>query len=98
MRDSAKGEACTFNIVRVCNFDDTTTVLCHLPDESAGARRKSDDISAAYGCARCHDVIDGRTPHNWRPGEIERYMRRAMVRTWRRMLEKGVIVIKGVKV
>lgn len=59
---------------------------------------KSCDLSAAYLCSDCHDVTDRRT---LAPAmtELDRafYMRRAMVRTWRRLIEKGVITIKGVR-
>lgn len=93
IRGSAISETCTFQIVGVCNGDAETTVLCHLPDESHGLSRKSDDLSAAYGCSACHDAIDGRVPHAFGPGEKDWYMRRAMVRTWRRLLEKSILKV-----
>ena len=98
MRDSARGKPCTFNIVGVCSYNAETTVLAHLPDESHGMSRKSDDLSTAYACAECHNVIDGRAPHHFEPGEKDWYMRRAMVRTWRILVDEGVVQIKGVKV
>ena len=97
IRLSARDEACTFEIVGVCNGDPSTTVLCHLPNESHGMGRKSDDISAAYGCSACHDVIDRRSCVTLPPHEAEWYMRRAMVRTWLRLIEKGVVRISGVR-
>ena len=99
MRDSAMGEECTFRIPGVCNGNPDTTVLCHLPDESHGMGRKSDDISAAYGCSSCHDVLDGRISNAGWDGEKNKdwYMRRATIRTWRRMIESGIIKIKGLK-
>lgn len=95
IRASARGEDCTFQIVGVCNQQTDTTVLCHLPDESHGMSRKADDLSSAYGCSACHDVIDGRVKHDWQPGEKDFYMRRAQSRTWRRLREKGIFTIKG---
>ena len=97
IRAAARGQPCTLNIAGVCNYDPSTTVLCHLPDESHGMNRKSDDLSAAFGCSDCHDVIDGRRPHLFRPGDKDWYTRRAMVRTWRILVREGVIQIKGVK-
>lgn len=91
LRDSARGEACTFEIPGVCNGNPETTVLCHLPDESHGMSRKSDDICAAYGCSDCHSAIDGRGVAAI--GDRPWLFRRAMVRTWRRMIEKGLIKI-----
>lgn len=96
IRDSAAGEECTLQIAGVCNGRTDTTVLCHLPDESHGMARKADDISSAFGCDACHAVLDGRAPYNWQPGEKDFYMRRGIVRTLRRLREKGLLIIKGV--
>ena len=96
LRDSAKGKPCTLQIVEVCNGDWSTTVLAHLPDESHGMAKKSDDISSCYGCSDCHAVIDGRAP--WPKGEDacrDFYLRRAQTRTLRMMFEDNLISIKG---
>lgn len=98
IREAAKGEACTLEIYGVCRSRSDTTVLCHLPDESHGMSRKSDDISSCFGCADCHDVIDGR--RKWPDGEEKDkqwYFRRAQTRTLRRLIELDVISIKGMK-
>lgn len=97
MRDAARDEPCTFEIPGACNGRTDTTVLCHLPDHSGGMGRKSDDISAAFGCSGCHDVIDGRVPYRFAQGDRYFYERRAQTRTWRRLIELGIITIKGVK-
>lgn len=98
LRDSARDEECTLQIVGVCNFNWQTTILAHLPDESNGMSTKSDDISACYACHACHDAIDRRNNDASMTGEErEWYMRRAMVRTWRRLIEKGIVTIKGMK-
>ncbi len=99
LRDSARMEECTFQIPGVCNHDPATTVLCHLPDESHGGSRKADDHCSAYGCSSCHDAIDRRDREGYSlivlslAGSVDFFMRRAMVRTWRRMIEKGLIKI-----
>ena len=97
IRNSAEMEECTLRIITVCNFDARTTVFCHLPDESKGGARKSDDISGCYGCHACHRAIDEPTNNAWATvlEDREWYMRRAMVRTWRRLIEKGIIKIEG---
>ena len=95
VRDSARGEECTLNIAGVCNYRSETTVLVHLPDESKGMSTKADDISSCYGCSDCHDMIDGRSKNRLSAEEREWYMRRAMVRTWRKLHEKGLLKIKG---
>jgi hypothetical protein len=94
IRNSARGEDCAFQIVGACNYNPETTVLCHLPDESKGIGTKSDDISSAYGCSSCHDVIDRRVTNEDFEEHREWYMRRAMVRTWRRLVDLNVVVIK----
>lgn len=97
LRDAARGEDCTLNIAGVCSYNSSTVVLAHLPDESHGIARKSDDISACFACDSCHSVIDGRVKYQFDPGDKEFYMRRAMVRTWRKLIEMGVVAIKGLK-
>lgn len=97
VRDSAQGEDCTLEIQGVCNHDPATTVLAHLPDESHGMGRKSDDASACYACSACHDVIDERThwPRHEEPWR-EWYFRRAQTRTLRRLIERGIVKYAGV--
>ena len=98
VREAAEGQPCTLQIVGVCNGDRSTTVLAHLPDESHGMARKSDDLSACFACDACHSVIDGRA--KWPGSEREYrdwYFRRAMVRTWRILVEMDILKIKGAK-
>ena len=94
IRNSARGEDCTFQIVGVCNYNPETTVLCHLPSMSKGIGTKSDDICSAYGCSSCHDIIDRRVFNEEFEDHREWYMRRAMARTWRRLIDMGIVVIK----
>ena len=46
----------------VCNYRTDTTVLCHsnLLEDGKGYGIKAPDEKGAYGCCRCHDVLDGR--------------------------------------
>lgn len=91
LRDSARDEECTFQIVGVCNGDSQTVVLCHLPSENAGY--KSTDLSSGYGCSSCHAVIDSRGTLS--DEDYEFYARRAQERTITRFYEKGLIKIAG---
>lgn len=93
IRNAAKEQDCTLNIAGFCNYNPETTVFCHFPDESKGMGIKSDDICGGFGCSSCHDVIDGRRKHSLTDYEIEWYLRRSMVRTWRILIEKGIIKI-----
>ena len=96
IREAARGQACTLQIVGACSGDWSTTVLAHLPDESHGIARKSDDLSACFACDACHAVIDGRA--KWPAMEAEHkdwYLRRAQMRTWRVLVGLEVVTIKG---
>ena len=104
IRDSARGQRCTMQIVGVCNGNPETTILAHLPDESHGMAKKADDISSCYACSACHDATDGVksadvSADDWHEfqNHKEWYMRRAMVRTWRKLFEQGLLTIKGAK-
>ena len=61
LRQSARGKACTLQIVKVCNGGGETTVLAHAPSEWTGTGMKSPDWWGAFGCSACHDYIDRRT-------------------------------------
>ncbi|GAA0586532.1 nuclease domain-containing protein [Halomonas salifodinae] len=96
IRQAAQGELCTVQIAGICRHNTETTVLAHLPHEGGIMGGKVDDLSSCFACHACHDVLDGRRP--WpdagEPMFKDFYMRRAMVRTWRRLVEKGVIKIE----
>lgn len=92
---SAKGEQCTLNIAGVCNYNPETVVLCHFPSEYKGMATKSPDWCAGFGCSSCHDVIDDRVNGGLTDAEKEFYMRRSMVRTWKRLIELGLIEVRS---
>lgn len=64
IRKSARGEECTLQFPYVCNHDSSTVVLCHSNSlaDGKGMGLKAPDTAAAYGCASCHDLLDGRAP------------------------------------
>ena len=97
LRESAKHQECTFNIVGVCNYDPTTVVLCHLPDESHGIGRKSDDICAAFGCSSCHAAVDGRSHCPEYTENQFFYNHRANLRTIKNWINAGLIEVRGYK-
>lgn len=98
IREAARDEECTLNIAGVCSYNSSTVVLTHLPDESHGMSRKADDISACFGCSDCHKVIDRQVINKVFEEDREWYLRRAMVRTWRRLIEMQIVSIKDVKI
>lgn len=95
LTDSAKGEHCTINLPRICNYNPETTVPCHIPDETGTGKMagKSDDWLIVYGCSECHAVIDGRVrePVHLTGDWYLFYTFRAYKRTLRRMIDKGLI-------
>jgi hypothetical protein len=92
--NAARGEQCTFQIPRVCNHDPETVVACHLPDGSGGSSRLTGPLSIAFGCHNCHDFIDRRVSvDGYDDGDREFYMRRGLMRTLNRLIEKGLVRI-----
>lgn len=91
---SAKGEECTLQSP-VCNHDRDTVVFCHLNEDFAGkgTSQKADDFAGFYGCSSCHDLYDVRRQGGgmiWDDSK-DFYILRAMTKTIRRLLDKGVI-------
>lgn len=93
--EAARDEACTVNIAGVCNHNPQTTVAAHLPDGSGGSSRLAGPLSIAFACSDCHDVIDGRRMVQMDPGDRAFYLRRAQNRTLNRLIDKGVVKVKG---
>lgn len=97
IRASARDERCTVQFPSIAYHDPATVILAHLPDESHGMGKKSFDLSSCYACMGCHDILDGRADpakNGLTEADMEFFMRRAQTRTLRRLLEKGVLVIK----
>ena len=93
IRDASRGEECTLQIFGVCVGGTETTVLAHLHDEQFGKSMKANDSSGVFACFGCHDEIDGRTRKT--AGEdLTWYKLRALQRTVRRLIEKGVYDVK----
>ena len=83
---AANGEACT-----VCGRNDGTTVFCHLNESWAGKGmgQKADDFAGFFGCESCHWRYDNgsKVIEGWE-------IMRAMYRTWRRLLDRGILRVK----
>jgi hypothetical protein len=93
LRRSAAGETCTLRLPGCLGRHGVVLAHVRLPDTGMG--RKPDDLDAVYGCARCHDLIDGRVP--WpvhAPGaDLLTSELFALSRTHRRMWERGLITV-----
>lgn len=88
LRNSARGQECTMHVVGVCNYDPDTTVLAHINTDGSIMGGKAPDYSACFCCSDCHAWLDQN-----KGSEEDRlfYTRRAMVRTWGKWFEQGVI-------
>ena len=86
IRQSANGESCT-----VCDKNDDTTVFCHLNELYAGKgiSQKADDFGF-FACQECHDIYDGRVKG---APILYWHLLRACYRTWRRLIDKGILKI-----
>ena len=94
---SAKDEDCTLNIVGSCLYRPETVVYCHFPDGRGGSNRMKGPLHGGYGCYSCHQTIDGQNDITVSKGDMEFYLRRSMNRTINRLIEKGLVTVKGLK-
>ena len=87
----ARGVSCTLRLVGVCNFNDETTVACHIGG-IRGMGYKCGDNMVIYACSNCHNIIDGRTSNSVE-GLAEDKLR-ALEETQEIMIKNGVMVLK----
>lgn len=85
--EAANGEQCTLQGPN-CNGRTDTTVFCHLNEAYAGKgmRQKADDCAGFFGCFGCHADYDSNNLD-----DADFYVLRAVTRTIRRLLDKGII-------
>jgi len=98
IRQSAKGETCTFNLPGVCNHNPETVVLCHAPHPDKGMGLKGPDTWAAYGCSDCHAAMDNAGHQFWKTigdafqGWARAFMWLEAIRdTQRRFIKRGLM-------
>jgi hypothetical protein len=93
LRKHAKGKPCMIRLPGCIDSPDhETTVLCHWRDGSTGMGQKEEDLIAAWGCARCHDVVDGRRDgYKYTYGELKMFMAEAILRTQKELVKAGTI-------
>lgn len=94
--DAAKGEECLINSP-VCNYDSSTVVACHSneSDDGKGTGQKADDCFVAFGCSACHTWLDKMdSEYGVSHDEVVWYMNRGIKRTIRRLIDKGVLIVK----
>lgn len=84
LRQSARGQVCTFMLPGCTDRD--TTVLCHCRIGHAGMSTKPDDWFSAFGCFSCHQSIDNHTAD-----DEARIWLRAIQRTQRIWFDEGLM-------
>ena len=82
LRKAARGQPCLIRLP-CCSGDPETTVLCHYRLAGfSGMGMKSPDEFGAFGCDRCHAVVDGRAKlEGWTRAEIRLAHAEAVMRT-----------------
>lgn len=93
IRESAKGERCTVRLPWCCDGGGETTVYAHLPMPGLPAGYKVTDIAGCFSCRACHAAIDAPGMTRW--PDRERDLRRAQTLTLTRLIELGIVEIKG---
>lgn len=91
--DAARGEACAFG-GPTCNHNPETVVACHsnYQEDGKGMGLKADDIYVMFACSSCHMFYDGGyTEMGWSPFTVQEMFHKALKRTWRRLIEEGVL-------
>ena len=93
LTESAEGQECYLRIFPDCNGNPETTVLCHFNSPAKGWSQKSPDFFGAFGCSKCHDILDGRAKpsHPISPEEMEKIKLRALYFTWTFWLQEGYL-------
>ncbi|WP_096777524.1 DUF1364 domain-containing protein [Wohlfahrtiimonas populi] len=92
LRKLAHGKECQVRIPNVCNFNNETTVLAHVPIKgSAGMGQKTIDLIGTWCCSNCHDVIDGRVKSQFSREEIDNMKYEGMIRTQLNVVRMGAV-------
>lgn len=99
LRKLAKGQDCQIRIPSVCNFNNETTVLCHLNGSGTGTKygnaEPAEDMFGAWGCSACHDAVDKRNNnHNHNYHMIMLWFYDGVIRTQKHLIKMGEICLK----
>lgn len=89
LRLAARDRDCQIRIPGICNGDNSTVVLCHLP--GAGMARKHHDFHGAWGCSACHAVVDGHANSDYPKEMLKLWLLEAVIRTQQALIAEGVV-------
>lgn len=96
LRKLARGQMCQIRAPLVCSGNPEETVLCHVRMAGvSGMGIKASDWFAAWGCARCHDYVDGRLISMDSYATRRLALVEGMVRTQYELLSRGIVTLNG---
>jgi len=96
IRKAAEGQACLVRLPKVCSFNPEKTILAHK--NGYGLAKKYPDFIAAFCCADCHDVVDGKVHVDWlTKEEIQLYFYEGVFRTQLLLHDQKYILTPGSK-
>ena len=84
LREFAKGQECTLQLMGVCNHDPSTTVLAH--GRGAGMGTKMVDYIGVHACSECHKLLDAVSTK-----EFHRLFAPALLKTLERVRDAGLL-------
>ena len=94
IRSSAQGQHCSIRLFPYCLLSPETVVLAHLPSIDKGMGNKSPDWWAAYACAACHDLIDGRVRQpDVTKADIDQAKLRGLYLTHKALIAQGLLTV-----
>lgn len=94
----AKGRPCEIRAAAVCASSETV-VLCHVRMTGiSGLGFKAPDWLGAFGCSRCHDIVDGRALdwETWPGWRRDLSLLEGTARTLVILINEGVIQVPEV--
>lgn len=94
----AKGRPCEIRAAAVCASSETV-VLCHVRMTGiSGLGFKAPDWLGAFGCSRCHDIVDGRALdwETWPGWRRDLALLEGTARTLVILIHEGVIQVPEV--
>ncbi len=89
---SAKGESCTVYAPGVIRHNPETTVFAHL--NGGGMGKKHSDLFGCYACFDCHQWLDFGYVKTHSKSDRDYVHQAAILRTQKKLLEKGLIILK----
>jgi hypothetical protein len=94
LRKLARGRPCTIRVPNQCLGDDETVCGCHVRLIGvSGMGMKSPDLFIAWGCFRCHQIVDGQRPSEYSYDERRLMLLEGMVRTQAILIKEGKIKV-----